>query len=47
MSFSVASRMFLPRQTPALLIRTVGSPTSLRIWVAIVERVEGEVMSHL
>jgi hypothetical protein len=47
MSFSVASRMFFPRQTPALLIRMVGSPTSLRIWDATEEIVEGEVMSHL
>ena len=39
--------MSLPRTTPALLIRIVGSPTSLRISAATAAIVEGEVMSHL
>lgn len=39
--------MDFPRQTPALRIRTVGEPIWERISEAVVERVVGEVMSHL
>jgi hypothetical protein len=39
--------MFLPRATPALLMRIVGSPTSLRILAAVEAMRDKEVMSHL
>jgi hypothetical protein len=47
MSFSVLSRMVLPRATPALLMRTVGLPRVERIWEQAVEMEVGEERSHL
>jgi hypothetical protein len=47
MSFSVDSRMVLPRATPALLIRTVGFPSVDRIEDAAEAMASGELRSHL
>ena len=45
-SFSVVSRIVLPRATPALLIRVVGLPRVLRICDAATLMDEGEVRSQ-
>ena len=45
-SFSVVSRIVLPRATPALLIRIVGLPRALRICDAASLMDEGEVRSQ-
>ena len=47
MSFSVVSRMVLPRATPALLIRMVGLPNVERMEEAASAMAEGEERSHL
>jgi hypothetical protein len=47
MSFSVDSRMVLPRATPALLINTVGLPRVERMDEAAEVIAFGEVRSHL
>lgn len=41
-SASVESRMLRPRQTPALLIKTVGGPISVRIEAAVLAISAGE-----
>jgi hypothetical protein len=46
MSFSVLSRMVLPRATPALLIRTVGLPSVERISDAAEAMESGEDRSQ-
>jgi hypothetical protein len=47
MSFSVVSRMVLPRATPALLMRIVGAPSVERMDEAASAMEEGEERSHL
>lgn len=47
MSFSVESRMVLPRATPALLMRTVGLPREERMASAAEAIALGEDRSHL
>jgi hypothetical protein len=47
MSFSVESKMVLPRATPALLIKTVGLPRVERMDEAAEAIASGEVRSHL
>jgi hypothetical protein len=46
MSFSVLSRMVLPRATPALLMRTVGLPSVDRICEAAEVMEAGEERSQ-
>jgi hypothetical protein len=45
-SFSVVSRMVLPRATPALLMRMVGLPSVLRMDEAASLMEEGELRSQ-
>jgi hypothetical protein len=47
MSFSVVSRIVLPRATPALLMRIVGLPSVERMDEAASAMAEGEERSHL
>lgn len=47
MSFSVDSRIVLPRATPALLMRTVGLPSEERMDEAAEAMASGSVRSHL
>lgn len=46
-SFSVVSRIVLPRATPALLMRMVGFPSVERMEAAAEEMEDGEERSHL